>query len=307
MPFAKNVRTTVRNDFLLHSNLTPFFWAKLAAPALLIGALASGCSSGVDGAPKFNEPVAPTTQAPASNTTQAPRPAPAASPTGSAASSTQTSTTPASNAASGSAANGNAASGNAANDGDAEDDDNANDNGDEALPTPPLDPGAAPEGQGGNDANGGGGNQNADDDEDEDEIGDDNGGDDDGDDNGGDDDDDDGDDDDDDDDGAGATPAPTPPPANPSPDAVTFTADIRSILLDNCGRCHASGGLPRFASNDAASSFDVAFQERNSIIQEIQSGNMPADTCNGAPGSNGCVSVADFNLIRQWVADGAPE
>jgi hypothetical protein len=88
---------------------------------------------------------------------------------------------------------------------------------------------------------------------------------------------------------------------------VTFTSDIRPILLDECGRCHASGGLPLFASNNAASSFDIAFQERNSIVREIQSGSMPADTCNGAPGSNGCVSVADFDLIRQWVAAGAPE
>jgi hypothetical protein len=51
----------------------------------------------------------------------------------------------------------------------------------------------------------------------------------------------------------------------------------------------------------------VAFSERNSIVSEIRSGNMPADTCNGAPGSDGCVSVADFNLIQQWVAAGAPE
>jgi hypothetical protein len=34
---------------------------------------------------------------------------------------------------------------------------------------------------------------------------------------------------------------------------------------------------------------------------------MPAVCCNGAPGSNGCVSVAVFNLIQQWVAAGAPE
>ncbi|HWO10968.1 MAG TPA: hypothetical protein VNN80_15845, partial [Polyangiaceae bacterium] len=79
------------------------------------------------------------------------------------------------------------------------------------------------------------------------------------------------------------------------------------ILLDNCGRCHASGGLPNFASNDAARGYDVAFDERNSIVREIRSGSMPEDTCNGAPGSNGCVSVEEFALIQQWVADGAPE
>jgi hypothetical protein len=51
----------------------------------------------------------------------------------------------------------------------------------------------------------------------------------------------------------------------------------------------------------------VAFQERDSIVSEIQSGNMPVDTCNGAPGIVGLVSVADFDRILQWVAAGAPE
>ena len=78
-------------------------------------------------------------------------------------------------------------------------------------------------------------------------------------------------------------------------------------LVTNCGRCHASGGLPNFASANAALGYDEAFDERDEIVSEIRRGSMPADTCNGPPGSNGCVSVADFNLIQQWVAAGAPE
>lgn len=102
---------------------------------------------------------------------------------------------------------------------------------------------------------------------------------------------------------------PPPNPGNPPPNAgaVTFTNDIRPILLANCGRCHASGGLPQFASANAATGYAVAFRERNEIISEIRSGGMPEDTCDGPPGSNGCVSVADFALIQQWVAAGAPE
>jgi hypothetical protein len=290
----------VKSDFQLRSNLMPFFWVKLVVPALLMGAIGSGCSAGsVDDAPHFDDTPSTPAATPASNAAQNPRPAPAAPASGA---TTNASTTPASNTASGSAANTAGSSSNAAN--------GAANDGDEALPTPALDPGAAPEEQDESGANAGSDDQNAadDDDGDDDEIGDDNGGDDDDgdDDGGGDDDGEDDDDGDDDDDGTGATPPP-PPPVNPGSDAVTFTADIRPILLDNCGRCHASGGLPRFASNDAASSFDVAVQERNSIISEIQRGSMPADTCNGAPGSNGCVSVADFDLIRQWVAAGTPE
>jgi hypothetical protein len=51
----------------------------------------------------------------------------------------------------------------------------------------------------------------------------------------------------------------------------------------------------------------VAVRERDEIIELIRDGEMPADTCRGAPGSNGCVSVADFNLIQRWVAAGTPE
>jgi hypothetical protein len=33
---------------------------------------------------------------------------------------------------------------------------------------------------------------------------------------------------------------------------------------------------------------------------------MPADTCSGLPGSNGCVSSANFALIQQWLNGGTP-
>ncbi|HKO91293.1 MAG TPA: hypothetical protein VJU61_09085, partial [Polyangiaceae bacterium] len=119
------------------------------------------------------------------------------------------------------------------------------------------------------------------------------------------------DDDGDDDDRGTAAPGVPPNPANPDPGTpvqlVTFTSDIRDILLDNCARCHSSGRLPLFAAANAATSYDVAVRERNEIVELIADGEMPADTCRGAPGTNGCVSVADFNLIRQWVAAGAPE
>jgi len=152
------------------------------------------------------------------------------------------------------------------------------------------------------------------DDGDEAEDGDDDGNDDDGNDDDGDDDDgddDDGDDDGNDDDGAnagGGNAQPndpvTPPPAGA---AVTFTANIHPILVQECARCHASGGLPRFAQANAAAAFDIAVSNRNQIVRLIQSGDMPADTCGGAPGSQGCVSVANLTLIQQWIAAGTPE
>jgi hypothetical protein len=124
----------------------------------------------------------------------------------------------------------------------------------------------------------------------------------------GDDDDDDDDDDDENDDGDVTPPAPGPGVPAPSVTPVTFTNDIRPILVDNCGRCHASGGLPAFASANASTAFNVAVSERSSIVREITAGDMPADTCNGgAPGTAGCVSTADLALIRAWIAAGTPQ
>jgi hypothetical protein len=297
------------------SFLMPFFWAKLVAPSLFLGVIASGCSAGAgklegrSGEEPTLYPTAPTTNTPTAPTitpTSATSAAPATNPaTNTGNGNNAASTPPAANAAETAEAAGNA--------------------GNEALPTPERDEGAVPPANnpgGGADQNGNPDANQGDAADDEADDADDNGGDDDADDddNGGDDDDDNGGDDDggdDDDDDTGVTPSPNPPAPNPpapnpgsqtpAPDAVTFTADVRPILLTNCGRCHANGGLPQFANANAATGFDVAFRERNRIVSEIRSGNMPADTCRGAPGSNGCVSVADFNLIQQWVAAGAPE
>jgi hypothetical protein len=277
----------------------PFFWPKLVAHSVFIGALASGCAAGggkLEGNagddPSFAAPRAPTTTTTPTNPT-----APAVNnPTTPVATTNTGTSTPVSNAPATTPAV----------------------NPDEFLPPPERDEDAAPPEEEDDDTGANVPPANDDDDDDGDDD-DDDGGDDD-DDGGGDDDDDDDDDgggddddgdDDDDDDGTGVTPPdPGPPPANPGnppADAITFAADIRPILVANCGRCHASGGLPQFASANAATGYDVAFRERNNIVSEIRSGNMPADTCNGAPGSNGCVSVADFNVIQQWVAAGAPE
>jgi hypothetical protein len=279
----------------------PFFRPQLVAHAALMGALASGCAAGggnddgpVADDPTFAAPSAPTTpRSPAVNNPSPTAPAAAQPSTTSPVTSAPVATTPAVNPDEFSPA-------------PARQEDAAPADGDEdtGANAPPA-----------NDDDDDGGDEDSDDDGgDDDDDDDDEGGDDDSDDDDTEDDDDDEDDedDDDDDDDTGATPPDpgTPPvdPGTPPPaDAVTFSADIRPILVTNCGRCHASGGLPQFASDNAATGYDVAFSERNSIVSEIRSGNMPADTCNGAPGSDGCVSVADFNLIQQWVAAGAPE
>lgn len=279
----------------------PFFWPKFAAHALLLGALATACSAGggtVEGeagdVPSFTGPSAPI---PGVN-----------NPTSTPAATNTSNVSPAANAPSSEAPASNAGVETLPTPVRDEDAQQSDDGDDPAANAPPANPDADDDGSAeGDDGDVGDDDAEADDDDDD-------GGEDDDDDGGGDDDSGSDDDDEgsDDGDGTGVTPpGPGNPPAEPNPppapDTVTFTDDIRPILLSNCGRCHASGRLPQLASADAATAYDVAFRERDEIVSEIRSGSMPADTCDGAPGSDGCVSSDDFALIQQWVAEGAPE
>jgi len=291
-PFER--QADLRHDPTLRPNMLPGFWATLAVPALLLG-VASGCAAGegkgdsgassVSPGVSNNPRTPPATPANNGSSTVAP---------GGAAPSTQTPATSTPSVPEGTVPTETVPP--------------------ETLPPPNLAPVTPP--AAGNDppriGDDDGDDDDDDDDDDRDRDDDDDGDDDD---DRGDDDDDDGDDDDDDDNAAPAVPA-NPggnaggnPGANPETPAqlVTFTSDIRDILLDNCARCHSSGGLPLFAAANAATSYDVAVRERNDIVSLIAAGEMPADTCRGAPGTNGCVSVAEFNLIRDWVAAGVPE
>jgi hypothetical protein len=64
--------------------------------------------------------------------------------------------------------------------------------------------------------------------------------------------------------------------------------------------------LPNLASANIDTAFNTSVRESGEIVELIADGEMPADTCSGPPGSAGCVSVASFNVIREWVAAGRP-
>lgn len=92
--------------------------------------------------------------------------------------------------------------------------------------------------------------------------------------------------------------------------AVTYTKDIQPILVAQCSPCHSTLGN---GGHNAASSYADAVRVSARMINEIRTGGMPdtgqgnAGCKGGAPGSPGCVSVADFALIQEWVADGTPQ
>ncbi len=97
-------------------------------------------------------------------------------------------------------------------------------------------------------------------------------------------------------------------------DAGTLSFDdIHPLLVTNCGRCHAEDtglgsllGLPPFASSDIEVAFGAAVDYGVAILGQVNAGVMPPDTCNGPPGSTGCVSVEGFDRLRKWFAAGTP-
>jgi hypothetical protein len=90
-------------------------------------------------------------------------------------------------------------------------------------------------------------------------------------------------------------------------ETVGFEADVYPILKTNCGSCHANGFLPRFANANVDTAYDVAVDLSDTIVDLIASGDMPPACSGRAPGGQGCVSAANFELIQDWVEDDTPE
>jgi hypothetical protein len=95
-------------------------------------------------------------------------------------------------------------------------------------------------------------------------------------------------------------------------DAGTISFEtIHPVLVSQCSRCHGEGGLqdllnlPPFASPDIELAYGAAQGVGTLILAQIGSGTMPPDSCTGRPpGSEGCVSAEDFDLIRKWYING---
>jgi hypothetical protein len=115
---------------------------------------------------------------------------------------------------------------------------------------------------------------------------------------------------------ASSTPAPaaaTPPPADDpvdlpaSSETVSFEADVWPIFSAQCGPCHTVANIVQnIGGDDKDAAFADAVKFKTAIVADIQAGDMPQGTCSGAPGSAGCVTQAEFDLIKSWVDGGTP-
>ncbi|HVZ35789.1 MAG TPA: hypothetical protein VG963_25355 [Polyangiaceae bacterium] len=90
--------------------------------------------------------------------------------------------------------------------------------------------------------------------------------------------------------------------------SLSFDTDIWPIFSTNCAPCHttSSFGGQSIGNEDKAKALSDAKSFKDGILNDIEQGTMPAGSCSGPPGSDGCVTAADFKKIQDWFAAGSP-
>jgi hypothetical protein len=100
---------------------------------------------------------------------------------------------------------------------------------------------------------------------------------------------------------AATTPRPaasTPAPASSTPAPAAATPPPAGHPVANL--------VQNIGGDDKDAAFADAVKFKTAIVADIQAGDMPQGTCSGAPGSAGCVTQAEFDLIKSWVDGGTP-
>src|SRR5262249_48007028 len=94
----------------------------------------------------------------------------------------------------------------------------------------------------------------------------------------------------------------------PASDArqVTWSKDVAPIVQQHCQECHRSGEIGPFP----LVSYDAAYSHRQKILRAVERRKMPP--WKPAPGFGDFLDVrrlsdGEIQLIRDWVAAGAPE
>ena len=86
---------------------------------------------------------------------------------------------------------------------------------------------------------------------------------------------------------------------------VTYANQVSRIFQANCNQCHRSGEIGPFVLDD----FEEAVGWGDMIVEVIDNGRMPpwhADPNHGSFLNDRRMSEEDKDLVRQWVAEGAP-
>jgi uncharacterized membrane protein len=92
-------------------------------------------------------------------------------------------------------------------------------------------------------------------------------------------------------------PDPNPNP-NPTPSGITYTANVRSIITNNCTNCH--GSSPTQGAPFSLTTYNQVRNRVDAIISRINNGSNPMPP-------SGLMSSGNRNTIQQWKDDGLLE
>lgn len=105
-------------------------------------------------------------------------------------------------------------------------------------------------------------------------------------------------------DAGGSLPAPAPAPVAEEP--LSFAKDIQPIFAMNCAPCHTT---QHTAGHNVGGALPGAYADALALgrllLDRIDGGSMPP-SCDGGPGSPGCLSVVEVDLVRSWLEQRSP-
>ena len=99
---------------------------------------------------------------------------------------------------------------------------------------------------------------------------------------------------------------------------VTYTNDVKPILLQHCSPCHSTGGsgganlATSYASTQLASYACAGKTKGECALVRAQNGSMPPGAgCTGDPtkdaGNPKCLTAAEQQTLQAWIAAGQPQ
>ena len=90
---------------------------------------------------------------------------------------------------------------------------------------------------------------------------------------------------------------------------VRFEDDIWPLFTGRCAECHSVLAYAghNVGSPDVAEAYDDAVRLGEELVNRLNGGGMPPECgYNNPPGSPGCFSVAELDLIRTWLTQCTP-
>ena len=96
------------------------------------------------------------------------------------------------------------------------------------------------------------------------------------------------------------------PAGDDSQAAITYHRDIRPLFEARCESCHTTGNIGPFALDSYQAVFDLKESVAAAVAAKTMPPYLPDSSCRDYVGDPS-LSAAEIDMVKGWVADGAPE